>query len=180
MRYREAARLVLALPVLLAFASCGELEGPVAPHAEPMPGPNLSVGGGKLLTCPAGETATASGNIGMGGGRIEVAGHALVVPKGALASPQRFRIDVQSSPHLVISFQAEGHEHFRFLQPATITLNYSRCETEAESAPDLRVYYVDPVSLQILEDVGGLLDQTSNTVTAQTDHLSDYAVGSPQ
>lgn len=179
MRIMTVPRPALAL-LLLAVLSCSDVPGPLAPVALPVGEPSLEMGGGKLLACPASETATATGTIGMGGGRIELGGHALVIPKGALASPQRFRIDVQSSPHLVISFHAEEQDHFEFLQPATITLNYSRCEEEAESSSDLHVYYVDPVTLAILEDVGGLLDAAANTVSAQTSHLSDYAVGSPQ
>lgn len=180
MRIKSVPRPALTLPLLLGVLSCSDLPGPLAPLAVPVGEPSLEMGVGKLLTCPASETATASGTIGMGGGRIEVGGHALMIPKGALASPQRFRIDVHSSPHLVVSFHAEGHGHFEFVQPATIALNYSRCEAEAESSSDLHVYYVDPVTLAILEDVGGLLDAAANTVTAQTSHLSDYAVGSPQ
>lgn len=180
MRIKRVLRPALALSLLLAVVACSELPGPLAPPALPVGPPSLETGGGELLPCPSSETATASGTIGVAGGRIEVGGHALVIPKDALASPQRFRIDVQSSPHLVVSFHAEGHEHFQFLQPATIALNYSRCEAEAESTSNLRVYYVDSVTLAILEDVGGLLDASTNTVSAQTTHLSDYAVGSPR
>jgi hypothetical protein len=181
MQIHKTARLVLASPVLLVFFSCSDMHGPVAPQADPVPGPSFSQSGdGDLLSCPTTETAWVSGNIGMGGGSIQVAGHELVVPKGALPSPQRFSIEVRWSPHLVISFRAEGHEHYEFLKPVTLKLNYSRCEATAESAPDLHVFNVDPASLEILEDVGGVLDPVSNTVAAQTTHLSDYAVGSPQ
>lgn len=180
MKNRQAARLILASPVLFVFLSCGDARGPVAPVAEPVGVPSFAESGVSLLNCPSTDTAKASGNIGMSGGTIQVAGHALVIPKGALPSPQKFEIEVRWSPHLVVSFRAEGHETYEFLQPVSLTLNYSRCETTAESAPDLHVYYVDPASLEIREDVGGVLDAVSNTVTAQTTHLSDYAVGSPQ
>jgi hypothetical protein len=180
MRISKAARLILPLPVLLGLLSCSDARGPLGPPADPVGEPSFSMSGGRLLTCPTTETASATGTVGWGGGRIEVAGHELVIPKGAVLIPQRFRVEVRWSPHLVVSFNAEGHSHYQFLQPVTIKLNYSRCESIAESASDLRVYYVDSLSLAILEDVGGLLDAATNTVTAQTIHLSDYAVGSPQ
>lgn len=180
MSHREAARALLALPVLVSLLSCADLTTPTAPVAEVASPASLSMAGGRLITCPASDVQVVSGNIGVGGGRIGVNGHELLVPKGALSSPQRFQMEVRSSPHLVVSFRAEGHEHFQFNAPVFLTLNYSRCESDAESAPELRMYYVDAASLSILEDVGGVMDTGANSVTAATDHLSDYAVGSPQ
>lgn len=179
MRSSKAALLMVS-PALLAFLSCSDLPGPVAPQAEPVAAVSFARGGGaNLLVCPTTQTASASGNIGLGGGRIRLGGHELVVPKGALRSPQRFRIEVRRSPHIVVSFLAEGHDSFVFLRPATVTLDYSQCEA-AESASALHMYQVDGRTLRILEDMGGVRDPESNTLTTQTSRLSDYAVGSPQ
>ena len=180
MRSFKAARLVLASSALLAFLSCSDVPEPMAPQAEPVAAASFARGGGgHLLVCPTTQTASASGNIGVGGGRIRLGGHELVVPKGALRSPQRFRIEVRRSPHIVVSFLAEGHDQFEFLRPATITLDYSQCEA-ASAASELHMYHVDGRTLRILGDMGGVRDPESNTLTTQATRLSDYAVGSPQ
>lgn len=180
MVYRDMARAFTALPVLFSLLSCVDSGAPTAPQAEPAAEAAFSLVGGRLLDCSSATVEKVSGNIGLGGGAIGVNGHELLIPKGSLASPQRFEIEVRSSPYLVVSFRAEGHDHYQFAGPVYLTVNYSRCESDAESLGDLRVYYVDAATLAIMEDLGGAVDTASNSVTAVTDHLSDYAVGSPQ
>lgn len=180
MSHQRAARALLALPALFVLLSCADGEPPTAPVSDLRASETLSVGQARLISCPAGDVQAVTGNIGVAGGRLGIGGHELLVPKGAISSPQRFEIAVRSSPYLVVAFRAVGHEHFEFAVPVQLTLSYGRCEADAEAAGALNVYYVDGETLSILEDVGGTVNADANTVTAVADHLSDYAVGSPQ
>lgn len=174
------ARAALALPLLLVLLSCADQGGPLLPIAETPSSASLSIGQARLLACPTSDVQTVTGVIGVGGGSLAIGGHEIVVPKGAISSPQRFEIEVRSSPYLVVAFRATGHDHFEFEAPVRLTLSYSRCGAEAAESGALSVYYVDGETLTILEDVGGVIDPEASSITAATDHLSDYAVGSPQ
>lgn len=180
MHYRHAVRAFTALPVLFSLLSCADSAVLTVPRSERPADAEFSLSGGKLLDCASTTVETVSGTIGADGGSIGLNGHELLIPKGSLEASQRFEIEVLSSPYLIVSFRAEGHNHFEFAGPVYLTVNYSRCETDAESVDDLRVYYLDAETLTILKDLGGAVDTTLNGVTAVTDHLSDYAVGSPQ
>lgn len=134
-----------------------------------------------LLDCPATADSTATATIGTTGGALQLNGHRMDVPKGALKGQKDFRAHVQSSRYLEVDFSADGHASYKFDKPVQLTLDYSRC-TDSNLNLDtevLRVYHIDPVTKEILEDMGGVDDKTGRTVKAPTDHLSDYALGSP-
>lgn len=110
------------------------------------------------------------------GGTIEVGGHALVVPAGAVDGPVEFTMSSLPARMLKVRIQAQGQHSFTFRSPATLTLSYGRC-----GAPDpgsLRLYKIEPGSDEVLEDLGGTVDSAARTVTYDSlGTLSVYTLG---
>jgi len=76
-----------------------------------------------------------------------------------------------------ISVQAGDFLSFLFNQPVSITIDYSRCNRTDIDNLALTVWHIDPVTNQLLENMGGVDDKTQRTITFTTSHLSTYAVG---
>lgn len=184
MRMLLTWRAMLALPIAVVLVSCGE---PTAPAAEPaLPGAlgsasqaGLEPAAAQLLPCPQLTGSAATRWIGPAGGVLEHRGHRLSVPPGAVVRPREFTLEEKASPHLEVAFRAGGHPSYQFRRPVQLTLSYARCPETALARPELRVYFLSPVVGAVLQDLGGVNDTSARTVTATTDHLSDYAVGTP-
>lgn len=75
-----------------------------------------------------------------------------------------------------IDVSAVGFQTFLFQQPVTITIDYSRCGRSDIDQKTLHVFHIDPITKQLLEDMGGVDDKVSQHITFTTGHLSGYAV----
>lgn len=171
----------ISLLALVALAAGGCLDSAVAPTFEPAPGAlrASTTYGATLLECPTGVTRSTSATIGLLGGVLELDGHRLVIPAQALLVPTEFTLTVPASNYVEIDVRAGDQDHFEFLEPIALTISYDRCTRSNIDDKTLRVYHVDSGSKAILEDLGGIDDKQVRAVTASTDHLSDYALGSP-
>ncbi len=169
--------LLPAVVLAGALAACAPDAGPsrlTAPAA-----PSLSTTyGATLVECPTSETHTATATVGPTGGVVSVGAHRMVVPPLAVVGlAKTFTLTVPASNYMEVQIRAGNQEHFQFLKPVSVTLDYSRCTRNNIEKRDLRVLYVDPVTKQILQDMGGVDDKNARTVTIDTDHLSGYAIG---
>lgn len=171
-RALAAALLALSLPGC-RDAATGPVLAPAARSAPTRLGPeHLSA---SLLECPADVAQRADAWIGPEGGTLSAPGATLAVPAGAVAEPTHFEIVVPASPTVKVDVHAAGHEHFRFLTPATLTLGFSRCAPSAPAAT-LQGAYVDLATDAVLEYMGGTVDEEGRRVTFTTPHLSGYAI----
>jgi len=129
-----------------------------------------------LLVCSVAAPATGSAVIGPNGGSLVVAGHAMVVPKGAVPTPTRFTMDVPASPYIEVTIHPDNEEHYSFKRPVVITLSYSRCTDAELPAKPLRAWWIDPRTKNSLGVMAGFDDRHDKRVVLFTDHLSGYAV----
>jgi hypothetical protein len=169
--------LLPAVVLTAALAACApdsDTSRLTAPDA-----PSLSATyGATLVECPASETLTATASVGPTGGEVRVGAHRMVVPPLAVVGPAKtFTLTVPASNYMEVQIRAGNQQHFQFNRPVSVTLDYSRCTRSNIEKGDLRVLYVDPVTKQILQDMGGVDDKDARTVTIDTDHLSGYAIG---
>lgn len=156
-----------------AAASCADA-GPLTVGDAPS---RAIAGAPAPLVCAAVPAAAASGLLGVPGGTLRLNGHALSLPSGAVGELTEFSLSVPASDRVEVQVRAGGAQHFSFLAPVTLTLDYSRC-TDAELAgKTLRVFYWDRETGEFLQDMGGTDDRANRRIQAQTDHLSDYVVG---
>ncbi len=160
-----------ALALTLAHCSADAPTTPTAP-----PTFSLSRVGAQhdLLTCPGGDNdAVATGVIGPNGGSLKLGGFVMRVPAGAVPETTTFIMRVPEAKVLKVKIRARGEQHYTFLAPVQITLDYSRCR----SAPsDPTAWYVDEGSDAELEQMPGINNSRAQTFTLQTGHLSGYAL----
>ena len=152
--------------------SCGE------PRAT-APGTSTSRSDGtspSLVECPANETATTSAVVGLLGGVIQLGGTSITIPSGALTAPTLLQVTIPASRYMEIDVTAVGFTSFLFQQPVSVTIDYSRCARSDVDQQTLHVWHIDPVTKQLLDDMGGTDDKTSRRITFSTGHLSGYAV----
>jgi hypothetical protein len=129
-----------------------------------------------LLVCPTNDTHSATETIGPSGGTIATSGARLTLPAGAVSQPTTFTLTVPASKYLEIGVEANGAEHFQFERPVTVEVKYSRCAPGSTDSAELSVWYIDPITKLLLENMGATDDKGTRTVTFETGHLSGYAI----
>lgn len=175
MSVRSKSRIksfLVSVAVVLTGLSCGE------PRAT---APETSLGGGNsaspsLVECPSNETTTTSAVVGLLGGVIQLGGTSITIPSGALTAPTLLQVTIPASRYMEIDVSAVGFTSFLFQQPVSVTIDYSRCTRSDLDQQTLHVWHIDPVTKQLLEDMGGTDDKASRRITFSTGHLSGYAV----
>jgi len=137
---------------------------------------NLTPGSPALLQCPAAQTSTTSAVVTSVGGIVSLGGTSIRIPAGALLAATTISLTVPASQNMEIEVRANDLTSFLFQQSVSITIDYSRCPAaEANKAP-LSVWHIDTQTKALLENMGGVDDKTSHTITFTTGHLSGYAV----
>ena len=124
-----------------------------------------------LLKCTPLAYDSVTQTIGPEGGTLAVSGYVLTVPAGALDSAVSITAVAPSDTVNHVRFQPEG---LTFQQPTSLTLSYANCDLLGSLAPKQIAYTTD--SLVILEFLPSLDDLLSQTVTAQLQHFSEYAI----
>ena len=129
-----------------------------------------------LVECPTSQTTTTSAIVGLLGGVIQLGGTSISIPSGALTVPTTLQVTIPASRFMEIDVSAVGFTSFLFQQPVTVTIDYSRCTRSDLDQQTLHVWHIDPITKQLLEDMGGTDDKASRRITFSTGHLSGYAV----
>lgn len=160
--------------VALAFmgVSCGEPRA-TAPGTSPSRSDGSSP---SLIECPSNETTTTSAIVGLLGGVIQLGATSITIPSGALTTPTLLQLTIPASRFMEIDVTAVGFTSFVFQQPISVTIDYSRCARSDLDQQTLHVWHIDPLTKQLLEDMGGTDDKASRRITFSTGHLSGYAV----
>jgi hypothetical protein len=165
-------RAVVTATIVFMGLSCGEPRA-TAPGTSASRSDNASP---SLLECPSSETTTTSAVVGLLGGVIQLGGTSITIPSGALTAPTLLQLTIPASRYMEIDVTAVGFTSFLFQQPVSVTIDYSRCARSDVDQQTLHVWHIDPVTKQLLEDMGGTDDKTSRRITFSTGHLSGYAV----
>ncbi|MGH7447013.1 MAG: hypothetical protein ACREK1_00130 [Longimicrobiales bacterium] len=126
-----------------------------------------------LAACELEPEKEFTGWAGLAGATLSGGGISLTVPEGALLQPTEFRIRIPSSPYAEVEIHANGQEHYQFLLPVVISIDYSQCDT---TSGDLTAWQIDPETKALLENMGGVNDVLNQRVTFSTTHLSGYAI----
>jgi hypothetical protein len=164
--------LVVTAATLLLGLSCGEPRA-TAPGASTSRSDTSSP---SLVECPSNQTTTTSAVVGLLGGVIQLGGASIAIPSGALTVPTLLQVTIPASRYMEIDVTAVGFTSFVFQQPISVTIDYSRCSRSDIDQQPLHVWHIDPVTKELLEDMGGTDDKASRRITFSTGHLSGYAV----
>ena len=168
--FRAANALVFG--VLLPITACD------APESASAPGGDLQqamVTAPSLLSCPSGQARGADGLVLPLGGAVGLGRHGVVVPAGALLGALEIEIEVPPSQYMLVELRANGQEHWQFLAPVTVTIDYGRCSIGLLDPP-VTVWHVDSGTGELLEHMGGIDNRIAKTITFTTDHFSGYAI----
>ncbi len=175
---RSHRRIPVALAagaLVLTLARCAEpTTGPAPVHSPSLRKASTSSPvEGALLECPALVAREYSFTLDASGGRVSRAGVVVDVPAGAIPGRQKFVLTLPRSPYLEFDLKADGHDHYRFARPITVTMNYGRCgRIEDESL--LSVWNIDVESRELLEQMPSSDDRPGKRLVFTTDHLSGY------
>ncbi|CAN5487626.1 hypothetical protein BH24GEM3_BH24GEM3_12010 [soil metagenome] len=125
----------------------------------------------KWLTCGRGSgKKSPPTTIGSDGGRIELNGHVLEVPRGALAqgATAKFTLHELPTPQVAVIVTAQG----KFKGKLSLTMSWARCGPKVNpSKPS--IYRAD--SATNLQDLGGVVTDRAIR-TDEVDHLSKFII----
>jgi hypothetical protein len=110
------------------------------------------------------------------GGTVSLGGTAVRIPVGALAAATTITLTVPASQYMEIEVTANNLTSFVFQQAVSVTIDYSRCSAAEASKSPLSVWHINTQTKQLLENMGGVDDKTTHSITFTTGHLSGYAV----
>ena len=127
----------------------------------------------RVAVCPTNTTESVSGEIGAEGGSLEVAGHRLTIPAGALTHPARFTLTAPAGRLLEVAVAVRATEPSRFSAPAAVTISYERCKRQNLRLMSAAVSSVDPETGFTVASVDAETDPTLMTVTFSVDLSSD-------
>lgn len=167
MRRSRCVPLAFVLAAGVVLAACDD-----APVSDPLERAEFVEARGLLSACAVAPSTSTRAVIGALGGSISVSGATMTVPAGAVLENTEFRLHVPSSQYAEVEIHANGLEHFQFLAPVVITMDYSRCEASGV----LTAWHIDPDTKSLLENMGGVQDALNQRVIFSTMHLSGYAI----
>lgn len=166
------AALAVLLFGVLPFTACDAPQSTEVPHTPEF----SSISGASLLECPSSEARAARGRIALLGGIVALDDHVVVVPFGAVLRSLEIEIEEPAGRHMLVNLSANGREHWQFLQPLTVTIDYARCPASKLDEGPLSVWLVDPVTGEMLQSMGGVDNRLLRRITFITDHFSGYAI----
>jgi hypothetical protein len=172
MHVKMIIRSSLAVVTLATAVACADSASPTAPRNTPPPSASLSSTVQTqvtVATCTMQQESWSTKQIGILGGTIRAGGATLVVPPGALLRPVSITAHVPATANASVEFQPEG---LKFVVPAVLTMDYSKCKTP--TAGVTVVYVREGLIAEILPS--RILSVILKLVVAPVSHFSSYAV----
>ena len=156
---------------LAAVISCGEER---ATGLDPATTSLLSPRG--LVECPTSQTLTTQVLVPLTGGTVSLGGTSITIPDGALTVPRLITLTIPASRYMEIEIHADELTSLLFEKPVSITIDYSRCSRANIDQAPLTVWYIEKLTKTRLEDMGGVDDKATRSITFPSGHLSNYAI----
>ncbi|MDZ7361053.1 MAG: hypothetical protein ONB46_10045 [candidate division KSB1 bacterium] len=105
------------------------------------------------------------------GGLIAFAGHSIKVPKYATRQDAEFSISISRNDYITVDFGPDGY----FAQYVTVTISYKDADLTGIDPSRLTLAWYDETLGQWI-DLGGVVDVVQKTVTAKTNHFTQYTI----
>lgn len=131
-----------------------------------------------LLVCPASQTQSTSLPIGVNGGTVSLGGSSVTIPAGALGNllqPATVALTIPAGQYMEVDLTVNGGS-FSFLQPVVVTIDYSRCDRSQTLFRTLSVWNIDETTKALLQNMGGVDNKLTQSITFSTSHFSGFAV----
>lgn len=182
-RCRRSIGSVVAVALLVLGASCSD--GPTAPRspslspadsASKLLGLPIFGSSPKLLYCPSSETQQTTGLIGSLGGTLSVLGTSVTIPGGALLGDTQVELTIPAGQYMEVDLTVNNGQHINFLQPVVVTIDYSRCNRWSTLFKLLSVWNIDQDTKALLDNMGGIDNKLTQSITFVTPHFSGFAI----
>jgi hypothetical protein len=168
-------RLAFAIAALGTLGACGEQPTkPADPVANNLLG--LFSSGPRLVECQTDESISTEGSIGPLGGILSIGGTSVAIPEGALLDPINVRLTIPASKYVEVEIRAGDYEHFVFELPISVTIDYWRCTRSDVLFKPLSAWYINSQTKALEENMLGIDNKLTRSVTFTTPHLSGYAI----
>jgi hypothetical protein len=158
---------------LVVIGSCRGFTDPASD--DPSKSPSPSSPSPALVECPTQQSQSATAIVGAVGGTVSIGATSVVFPAGALTGAATIELTVPASRFVEIELKVNGQAHAQFALPVVVTIDYSRCGSNL-SQKTLTVWNIDVATKALLENMGGLDDKLTHTISFSTNHFSGYAV----
>lgn len=159
--------------IVALIAGCAESGGELPLEPEPVEFASTS---STLLECPVNETRSVTDTLDILGGSIELDGHAITLPYGAVLTPTVLTLTEPAGSYVELDIHANDEESFSFEEPVSIRISYDRCTRSNVENDVLTAWHIDEETKALLEHMGGTDDKTARAVTFSSDHLSGFAI----
>jgi hypothetical protein len=133
-------------------------------------------GSPKLLYCPSNESQRTSAILGIDGGTLSIGGTSVTLPLGALVGETSVELSIPAGPYMEVDLTVDGGQHIAFPQPVIVTIDYSRCNRLATLLARLSVWNIDPDTKALLENMAGIDNKLTQSITFTTLHFSGFAI----
>ena len=172
-RSRFSIRVFLALLSPL-FAGC-DADLPVSPAAAagfdlspPAPQSRL-----RLTVCPTRTTQSVSARIGPAGGSLELAGHRITVPAGALSGAANFTLTAPAGRYVAVLVTAEASQPVQVRGEAAVTISYERCKRQNLTPSSAAAWLAETGSRTTITSLDADGDADDMTLTFMVDLTQD-------
>lgn len=165
--------MAIAALLTVGLTGCGDRGGDLPLEPESV---SASLLGPTLLECPVNVTRSVTDTLGIDGGTLELDGHSITLPMGAVLLPTVLTLTVPAGKYVEVHIDANAQETFEFELPVSIALSYERCTRSNIENTALTVWHIDEETKALLEHMGGTDDKTARRVTFTSDHLSGFVI----
>jgi hypothetical protein len=181
-RWARSTGTALTFALLVLAGSCRD--APTAPRAPSNGAPPSGFiglpglfGSPRLLYCPSNESQQTSAILGINGGTLSLGGTTVTLPVGALLQDQTsVELSIPAGRYMEVDLTVNGGQHMTFPQPIVVTIDYSRCNRLATLLARLSVWNIDPDTKALLENMGGIDNKLTRSITFTTPHFSGFAI----
>jgi hypothetical protein len=179
--WRRSIGTALAGALLVLGASCSDAPtGPRTPS--PQDGNSKLLGlpifgsSPRLLYCPSSETKSATAVVGSLGGTLSLLGTSVTIPGGALLDNTTVELTIPAGQYMEVDLTVNDGQHINFFQPVVVTIDYSRCNRFSTLFRLLSVWNIDQETKALLENMGGIDNKLTQSITFVTPHFSGFAI----
>lgn len=125
----------------------------------------------RWLTCERGSGDSCTRTIGPGGGTLEVRGHVLVLPQGAVERDMQFTLREAATREVMVIATAAGP----FTGTVDLTLSYARCP-QGVPASGIRLLVWRYRLRDGWHNLGGDTDSQARTITVRNTGISRFVI----